>query len=37
LKYLSNEERIKLIRTEDSTAIKTHYPYYAGLEALFKD
>ena len=37
LDNLSKEERENLIQISDSTAIKTHYPYYAGLEMLFKD
>lgn len=37
LKHLTDEERNNLIKAEDSTAIKTHYPYYAGLETLFKN
>lgn len=36
LKNLSSEERKKLISLEDKTAIKTHYPYYSGLEMLNK-
>jgi len=36
LESLSKEERNNLIKIRDSTAIKTHYPYYAGLEMLFK-
>lgn len=36
LESLSKEDKEKLIEAEDSTAIKTHYPYYAGLEMLNK-
>lgn len=31
---LSKEERKQLIEAQDSVALKTHYPYYSGLEAL---
>lgn len=34
LENLSKEERKLLIESKDSTAIKTHYPYYSGLEML---
>jgi len=35
LENLSRTKKDNLISTEDTTAIKTHYPYYAGLEMLF--
>jgi hypothetical protein len=34
LQSVTPEKRIEIIDAEDSTAIKTHYPYYAGLEGL---
>lgn len=34
LENLNEEERKALIQVEDFTAIKTHFPYYAGLEML---
>jgi len=36
LDSLSPKEKEDLIKAKDVTAIKTHYPYYAGLEALYK-
>jgi len=36
LDNLTNKEKNELIKIKDSTAIKTHYPYYAGLEMLSK-
>jgi len=37
LQNLSNKDRKILIKQKDKTAIKTHYPYYSGLEPLFKN
>jgi len=34
LKSLSEKDKKSLIESKDKTAIKTHYPYYSGLEAL---
>ena len=34
LENLSKNDRNKVIEAEDSVALKTHYPYYSGLEAL---
>lgn len=36
LKALSKEKRKLLIESRDTTALKTHYPYYSGLEMLFR-
>lgn len=36
LENLSSRQRKKLIELQDSTAIKTHYPHYNGIEMLFK-
>jgi len=36
LENISKKEKSSLIDTEDSTAIKTHFPYYVGLEMLDK-
>lgn len=36
LKALSEEKRNLLIESKDTTALKTHYPYYSGLEMLFR-
>lgn len=35
LEALSKEKRKLLIESKDKTALKTHYPYYSGLEMLF--
>lgn len=35
LKVLPKEKRELLIKSKDTTALKTHYPYYSGLEMLF--
>jgi len=32
---LSEKDKKSLIELKDKTAIKTHYPYYSGLEALY--
>ena len=37
LEALPTEERELLIKSRDKTALKTHYPYYSGLEMLFRD
>lgn len=37
LENLSDTDRTRLIEIEDTTAIKTHYPHYQGLEPLLKD
>lgn len=34
LDNLSEEKRRQVIEAQDSVALKTHYPYYSGLEAL---
>ena len=34
LSSLGSRLRNKIIRAKDKTALKTHYPYYAGLESL---
>jgi hypothetical protein len=36
LEGLSKSDKKKLIKQKDKTAIKTHYPYYSGLEPLFE-
>jgi len=36
LASLSEKDKKNLIESKDKTAIKTHYPYYSGLEALYK-
>jgi hypothetical protein len=36
LKAVSNRKRQKIINTQDTTALETHYPYYDGLEYLNK-
>ncbi|MBN2213985.1 MAG: hypothetical protein JW723_07065 [Bacteroidales bacterium] len=35
LENITAEKRIEVIAAEDNNAIKTHYPYYSGLEDLF--
>lgn len=37
LNALPEEKRKHLIESRDATALKTHYPYYSGLEMLFVD
>ncbi len=37
LANINKKEKDFLIKAEDSTAIKTHFPYYAGLEMLNKN
>jgi hypothetical protein len=36
LQNLSKKDKKELIKQKDKTAIKTHYPYYSGLEPLFR-
>lgn len=36
LKVLSKRRRNLLIKSRDKVALKTHYPYYSGLEMLFR-
>lgn len=36
LEALPEEKRKLLISSQDTTALKTHYPYYSGLEMLFR-
>jgi hypothetical protein len=35
LENVTPAKRIEIIAAEDTPAIKTHYPYYSGLEELF--
>lgn len=36
LEKVSEEIRSKIVSVQDTTALKTHYPYYSGLETLMK-
>lgn len=37
LERVSDDVRNKMVASEDSIALKTHYPYYSGVEALMKE